>query len=229
MWLAILFDLDDTLYAERDYVLSGFTAVARRAEELVGIPVGQGYDELAALFQAGVRGDTFNRWLAAHGIEPAPWIGDLLQAYREHEPHLTPFPGMPALLQTLRQRYRLGLLSDGYLDVQRRKLAALGLQPLFDVVVFSDTWGRDAWKPSRIPYDAALGGLEAPGERAVYVGDNPRKDFLGARQLGIYTVRLRQAGAEYAELEPPTPEHAPHTTVADLAELQRVLLPEHQP
>ena len=54
-WRAIVFDLDDTLYPERDYVLSGFRAIARWAAEHLRIPAEDGYRELAELFAAGVR------------------------------------------------------------------------------------------------------------------------------------------------------------------------------
>ena len=69
-WQAIVFDLDDTLYPERAYVLSGFRAVAAWAAGELGLPVTQGFAELRRLFDDGVRGDTFNRWLESHGFQP---------------------------------------------------------------------------------------------------------------------------------------------------------------
>ena len=150
VWRAIVFDLDDTLYPERAYVLSGFRAVAAWAEEEehVGIPQHQSFDELRRLFDEGIRGDTFNRWLESHGLKPDDWVPQMVRVYRKHNPHIAPYPEVPGLLQRLRQCYRLGLVSDGYAEVQKRKLGALGLTSCFDVLVFSDEWGREAWKPN---------------------------------------------------------------------------------
>ena len=222
-WQAIVFDLDDTLYPERDFVLSGFRAVAQWGEMHLGIQRDQGYAHLCALYESGVRGDTFNRWLAAQGIADARLISQLIQVYREHLPRLTPFPEVPDLLARLHHRYRLGLLSDGYLDVQRRKLVALGLESYFGAIVFSDEWGREAWKPSLKPFQAILQQLKVPASAVIYVADNPLKDFLGARQVGMFTVRIQRSGGEYGHLVPPTPQHAPDHTITDLTELERVL------
>ena len=224
MLQAIVFDLDDTLYPERAYVLSGFQAVAAWAEECLGIPVAQGFAELRRLFDDGVRGDTFNRWLESHGFQPDSWVPQMVQIYREHNPHIEPYPEVPELLQRLRPRYRLGLVTDGYAEVQKRKLAALGLTSCFDVLVFSDEWGREAWKPNSRPFEIALQRLGVTGPEAVYVADNPTKDFLGARQAGMWTVRVRRPDGLYSHLEPPSPEHAPDVEIETLSDLETSLM-----
>lgn len=220
---AIIFDLDDTLYPERAYVLSGFQAVAAWAEEHLGIPATQAFAELRQLFDEGVRGNTFNRWLANHGFQPDEWVHQMVQAYRKHDPHIEPYPEVPKLLKHLRLRYRLGLLTDGYTEVQKRKLAALGLTSHFDVLVFSNEWGREAWKPSSRPFEIALERLGIPGPEAVYVADNPAKDFLGARQVGMWTVRVRRPDGLYSHLEPLSSEHAPDTEIETLDLLEAIV------
>lgn len=219
-WRGIVFDLDDTLYPERDYVLSGFRAVAAWASHHLGLPAEQGFSELRSLFERGVRGDTFDRWLGAHGL--APYLAkQLVSVYREHQPVLVPFAGVADLLDALGEKHSLGLLTDGYLAVQRRKLAALDLAHHFDAAVFSDELGREAWKPSPEPYREILDRLGMASSEAVYVADNPLKDFLGARRVGMSTVRFRCAGGEYARLEPPTCEHAPDAEVSSIDELRQ--------
>lgn len=222
-WAAIIFDLDDTLYPERDYVLSGFRAVSRWVEEHLGIPAQSAYDELSRLFREGVRGDTFNRWLRSHNLQAEPWVPQLVAVYREHEPTLESFPGVPALLWSLRRRYRLGLVSDGYLKVQQGKLNALKLGHHFDAIVFSDEYGPDAWKPSTKPFKMVLGRLRIKPSRAVYVADNPKKDFLGARKAGMFTVRVRVECGLYRDLEPESEAHAPHVEITALFDLEKAL------
>jgi len=222
-WQAVVFDLDDTLYPERDFVLSGFRAVAQWAETHLGIGAEHGYRQLCSLYTAGIRGDTFNRWLHAQGMSAPNLPQQLVKVYREHTPSLTPFRGVLDVLSRLRSGHRLGLVSDGYIDVQRRKLAALGLETQFDAVVFSDYWGREAWKPSTRPFEEVLRRLGVAACFAVYVADNPIKDFVGARGAGMSSVWTRHPDGEYAQLVPPTPQHAPDYTIGSFAEFENLL------
>lgn len=222
-WQAIVFDLDDTLYPERDYVLSGFRAVAQWSEINLCIPQEQGYRVLCQLYASGVRGNTFNQWLHLFGVDEEH-VPALVWVYRQHKPQLCPFPEVPELLAELHRHYRLGLLTDGYLEVQKRKLVALGLAAFFDAILFTDKLGREHWKPSPKPFREILLRLSIkdPG-CAVYVADNPLKDFIGARKTGMYTVWVRRPGGEYAHHEPPTEAHRPHQMIQAIAELPRLL------
>jgi putative hydrolase of the HAD superfamily len=221
-WQAVVFDLDDTLYPEQSYVLSGFRAVARWAEVALGIPAATAYRELETLFLSGVRGTTFDRWLQSHDLDYS-LVPTLVSVYRDHRPALAPFPGVPELLARLGQRYRLGLVSDGYLAVQRRKLAALGIESNLDAVVFSDENGRESWKPAPWPFQEVLRRLETEACHTVYVADNVVKDFYGARQVGLATIHVRRQEGEYANLEPPTPMYAADEAISDLGQLEAAL------
>lgn len=144
--------------------------------------------------------------------------------YREHVPSLTPFPETPQILDSVRNRCSLGLLSDGYLNVQRRKVSALAIAHYFDAIVFSDELGRTAWKPSSLPFQLILRKLNVTSHHAIYIGDKPLKDFVGAHELGMFTIRFRYADGEYSKLEPPTMRHAPHVTITSMAELHNVVM-----
>lgn len=219
-WQAIIFDLDDTLYPERDFVLGGFRTVAQWLAPRVGLSPRTIYDQLQLLYDSGVRGDTFDLLLESLGQTDAGLISSLVQIYRNHTPHLEPFPEVISVLSGLKaEGYRLGLLSDGYLSVQQRKLKALAIASYFNAIVFSDQLGRDAWKPSTKPFKVILNQLAVPPDVAVYIADNPLKDFLGARRVGMWTIQIRRLGGEYMEKLPPTPEHAPHAIISDLEEL----------
>ena len=225
-WQVIVFDLDDTLYPERDFVYSGFRAVAAWAEKELGIPAKRGFTDLKGLFDEGTRGNIFDIWLKNLGINTKYLVNLMVQIYREHIPHITSYPGIPDLLQRLKVKFRLGLVTDGIADVQRRKLAALDLEKFFDALVFSDECGRDreAWKPSVKPFRIVLDKLRVRGSETIYIADNPHKDFFGARQVGMFTFRLRNPEGLYSFLEPPTPEYAAHVEIKDLNELETVIL-----
>ena len=221
---AVVFDLDDTLYPERAYVLSGFHTVAAWAEEQLQIPHHQGFAELRQLFEDGVRGNTFNCWLESHGFAPADWDSQMVKVYREHLPRIVPYPETEEMLQRLWSRYRLGLVSDGHSQAQRNKLASLGIGFYFDQSVFSDELGVDARKPNPRPFALILERLAVAGRKAVYVADNPSEDFLGARRVGMWTVRVRYSEGLYSHLEPPSAEHAPDVEIDTLARLQEMLV-----
>ncbi|MGH8883816.1 MAG: HAD family hydrolase [Egibacteraceae bacterium] len=220
---AVVFDLDDTLYPERAYVRSGFRAVSVWAETHLAIPAAEGLARLEQLFSSGVTSHTFDRWLACAGLDPGQHVAQLVEVYRAHEPDIEPYPGVPGLLERLAPRYRLGLVSDGYAAVQRRKLTALGLKRHFDSVVFSDDWGRRCWKPAPLPYRVTLERLAVQASESVYVADNPTKDFLGARRVGMRTVRLQDPRGIYGTLDPETADHAADVDITTLAALPATL------
>jgi putative hydrolase of the HAD superfamily len=218
MSLAVVFDLDDTLYLERHYVRSGFLAAADWLQQSKGL---DGFAPVAwRLFEQGVRGDTFNRALAELGVTAdEDLVAGAVAAYRGHMPKIELLPDARAAIARCKAGgVPMGLLSDGYLAVQERKVEALGLAKLLDAIVLSDALGRDAWKPAEQPYRAverALGLLEA---RFIYVGDNPLKDFVTARRLGWRTVRVRRPGGEHQNTPAPA-THEADVTVSSLDDL----------
>jgi putative hydrolase of the HAD superfamily len=219
---AVVFDLDDTLYPESAYVRSGFRAVADEAARLYGVPADEGYAELERLFEEGVRGDTFDRWLRARDIDGD--VTELVRAYRSHAPTIEPFPEARPLLTGLREHgYALGMLSDGEPTVQYGKLDALGLRDLFDATLVSGELGRDAWKPSPRGLLMLLERLGVEPAETVYVSDNPAKDFKAARDAGMRSIRVRRERGIYAELEPASQEYAPDAEARSLDEVESLV------
>ncbi|HXD59234.1 MAG TPA: HAD-IA family hydrolase [Thermoleophilaceae bacterium] len=213
---AVVFDLDDTLYPESAYVRSGFRAVAAEAARRYGVAADEAYAELERMFEEGVRGDTFDRWLKSRGIDGD--VADLVAAYRAHEPTIEPFPEAPSLLERLRaQGYLLGLLSDGEPEIQYGKLNAIGLRDAFDAMLVSGELGRDAWKPSPRGLLALAERLGVEPSEAVYVSDNPAKDFKAARDAGMRSIRVRREGGVYSHLEPECADYAPDIEAESLA------------
>jgi len=121
-------------------------------------------------------------------------------------------------------RGKLGLLSDGLFGVQKMKLQALSLNSMFDAVIFSGEIGKEAGKPNPATFRIMLERLGLVGQQAVYVGDNPLKDFPGAKKNGMGTIRLRLPDGLYSEKEPPDEEYAPELEFSDLAGLEKHLL-----
>jgi len=219
---AVVFDLDDTLYAERDYVRSGYRAVAEHLRRQTG-RTEPFEDWLWRRFEAGQAGGALDALDEHFSLSLGPeGLAGLVGVYREHRPLIAPRPGAPEVLRRLGRRFRLGLLSDGYLPAQRLKLDALGIAPLLDAVVMTEEMGREFWKPAPEGYAAVRDMLGAADERCVYVADNPAKDFVAPNRMGWRTVQLVCAGqihsAKYA------PEGGqPQVVVGSLEEAARAV------
>lgn len=220
----VVFDLDDTLYPERDFVLSGFAAVDRwlSAKGIVGFA-----DVAGKRFSSGSRGRIFDEALAALDVPASPeLIADLVEIYRSHRPALTLLPDAERALRWAQQLgMRTALITDGFQTVQRNKIEALGLASRITCCIVTDELGgRGFWKPH---HGAFLRVMECcPGARSgfVYIADNPRKDFIAPRLLGWKTIRIKRSGGEHSSYEPQADEAA-DIEVNSLAELSQILAP----
>ena len=193
---ALVFDLDDTLYPEASYVRSGFQEVAHWFEVQAGVPSEQTLAQLWSAHLRGDRGRLFDGLLATHPCLPAEvTVAALLQVYRSHEPKIVLYDGMAALLEEAKARqFGLAVISDGFLEAQRRKVQALDLSTWFAPILLTDTWGRAFWKPDARAFREAARTLGAEPEGMVYVGNNPTKDFQAPRAMGWHTVQLKMPG-----------------------------------
>jgi putative hydrolase of the HAD superfamily len=216
---AIVFDLDDTLYPEREYVLSGFSEVAKYLERELGTPWSEIRDGFIREFDANGRDRVFNRWLSNQRLEVDRWLPAMVDAYRNHDPRITLAPAVRNLLAFMKPRYRLALISDGRLTQQQKKVTSLELDRWLDVILLTDELGSEFCKPCAMPFEIVIERLGVRADEAVYVGDNPVKDFLGARRTGMATVRIRRRDGIYRDSEPPTPEHKSDLEIGSLEEL----------
>lgn len=223
---AVVFDLDDTLYLEREYVFSGFQHVARYIAEKTGlVPAGVIWGSLKETFELGIRGRNFNllfdRWPEIGSLVA---ISDLVFVYRQHLPEIRYQAGVESLLADLRDSgILLGIISDGTLTAQSQKAKALGLDAKMDEVVLTDSWGKEFWKPSERAFAYLEDNWGLPPSEMVYIGDNPKKDFFPGNRRGWTTLRLRIQGQEHFEVEPSSGEFAPDVEFNSLETLSRYL------
>ncbi len=195
----VVFDLDDTLYLERDYVESGLRAVGRWAELQVGL-LGAGED-LVGRFRAGRRERLFDALLADAGIRPAQeLIARMLRVYRQHRPAIAPAQDAVRYLARRPSDCAVAIITDGFLDAQKRKIRALGLHALgVGIAICTDRWGREHWKPSTRAFEYVQSRFELPSEAFAYVADNPVKDFHAPRMLGWRTVQVTRPDRVHKE------------------------------
>ncbi|MDG5778682.1 HAD family hydrolase [Haloarculaceae archaeon H-GB2-1] len=135
----------------------------------------------------------------------------LAEAYRTAvEDALVPVPGAEALLESLRERYRVGVLTDGPVRAQRGKLETLGWTDLFDATVV--TGALPAGKPDQRTFSALVRELDVESSEVVYVGDHPTFDVEGAKEAGMRAVQVHGTDRERHEY---ADAHLDRTELAD--------------
>lgn len=222
MTVSIVFDMDDTLYLERDYIRSGIAAVDRWAQSALGL---EGLGKAArSLADAGQYAKLFDAALSMLGqaADPAV-IGQMVSVYRAHAPDIQMAPDAHAFL-TAGHDYGMALISDGFSIAQHAKVDALGLPGFgLDPIICTDDWGRDYWKPHRRAYEAVQAAHAARSTRFIYVADNPAKDFLAPRALGWATVQIDRPQAIHARTAPGD-AHRPHLVIQSLDQLSEGII-----
>ncbi|MGL5633628.1 MAG: HAD family hydrolase [Sarcina sp.] len=186
----IIFDLDDTLYNEKTYVFSAFRNVSRYISEKYKLDEDEVFNDIKEIFYRDGRGRIFDLIIKKYDLKEE--VKTLVEVYRDTVPE-----GMELyddarkfIVKAKNEGHKLGIITDGMASVQWKKIRGLKLETMIDKIVVSDDLGRENWKPSIVPYREILNHFGEEGTNAVYIGDNPNKDFIGARKLGIETVRI---------------------------------------
>jgi putative hydrolase of the HAD superfamily len=202
---AALFDLDNTLYPEIEFVKSGFRAVAHYLASRYHLDEDALVEKMQESLQRDGRGKIFDGLLHDLGVYSEDRLRLLVYLYRSHRPTIHLFDDVSLTLEYLKARnLYLGLVTNGMASVQKRKIAGLGLDSIFDVIVCTDELGKEYWKPSVVPFQVALEWLGISPSEATYIGDDPRVDFVGPNSLGMLTIQIKRR-----ELQSSRPEASP--------------------
>jgi putative hydrolase of the HAD superfamily len=214
---AIVFDLDDTLYKEEEYVFSGFKAIDHWLGNQFNII---GFLPYAVeLFKQGERELIFDKVLSKMNLKfDKKLILSLVNIYRSHKPDIQLLEDASWVLEKLFGKVQLGLITDGYYVSQTQKIKALDISNIFDSIILSDKYGRESWKPSPIPYEEARLQLQCEHYQCVYVGDNIKKDFITAKKLGWKTIHVHRDEGIYSKLTMDPHYHA-HYQINNLIDL----------
>ena len=185
----VVFDLDDTLYSEKDYVRSGYAKI----EEYLG--VSGATDKLWKYFEEGKPAiDSYLKELGRESEKDA-----CLDIYRNQQPDIKLYDGVADMLKELRDKgYKIGIITDGRPEGQRNKIAALGLEQLIDDIIITDELGGTQFrKPNDISFRIMQNRWRMSFEAMVYVGDNVNKDFQAPKQLGMKRIWMKNTDGLY--------------------------------
>jgi FMN phosphatase YigB (HAD superfamily)/carbamoylphosphate synthase large subunit len=185
----VVFDLDDTLYPEKQYVMSGFKAV--------GIHLGneEYADRLWSYFNEG----KVAIYELLKEIDSLDKETECLEIYREHIPQIILYDGVWEMIKKIKDKgLNVGIITDGRISGQKNKIKALGLDKLIDDIIITDELGGEQFrKPCDIAFRIMQRKWRIPFEQMVYVGDNADKDFQAPRQLGMQSVWFQNEDGLY--------------------------------
>jgi HAD hydrolase, family IA, variant 1 len=194
----IVFDLDDTLFDEREFCRSAYTEITAELSSRFQANASRVLDAMwSALMNRDNPFTAMEEELEREKIAFPPGLTkEMVTLYRAHRPfRLTPGRGVTTTLERLRRDgVRTGIITDGRSTTQRAKIVALGIGEFFDNedILISEELGAD--KRSELMFRRLM--ETHPDEKGfVYVGDNTEKDFTQPNLLGWTTVCLRHIRA----------------------------------
>lgn len=189
---AVLFDLDGTLLNRRETFRRHIEQQVARRAELFASRRTVDIDRMIAIDDNGCcpRADFYRKIEVEFGLAPGT-SSQLLADFEARFPETcVPATSLYSTLEGLRSsQLRLGLITNGRCSVQGRKVDGLGIRHFLDVVVISESIG--VRKPDPRIFADALTQMGVSPASAVYVGDNPEVDIVGARRSGLFAVWKR--------------------------------------
>lgn len=231
---AVLFDLDDTLHDDTYAYKTAAEEVAAEVAAEHGIDAialktayiseaeGFWHRLSAEHLRERLAGTRARMWLAALesvGIGDDALAEQSAQRYNAYRnAHLTLFPGAMDLLRELRERgCRLGLLTNGFSETHRDKIATLQIGEYFDAIFMPDEVGM--LKPDPLLFAHACTTLQSAPARSAMIGDRYERDIRGAKTAGLYTIWMNVHGGT---VPPGAPE--PDVTVPGIVGVRAALL-----
>lgn len=180
--MVVVFDLDDTLYKEIDFLKSAYKEIADR----IAIP--ESYDFMLKAYYDGRNAfkEVVEHYHLSYNVE------NLLNIYRNHYPRIKFNDDVKTTLAVLVKKAILGLISDGRSVQQWNKIKALSLDNYIpkENILISDEFGHK--KPDLEGFEFFMS--KYPKEEYTYIGDNTSKDFYAPNKLGWTTVCLLDNG-----------------------------------
>ena len=179
----IVFDLDDTLYKEIEFLKSGFSEIINKLQSDFSLKL-----DLDDLLNYYKNGENVFAKITNKTVSKQITMDYLLDIYRNHLPNIVISNSVEKILRTLKNEgFILGLLTDGRSKTQRNKIDALGLDRIFSEVLISEEFGSE--KPDERNY--LYFESKFPDCEYSFIGDNIVKDFITPNRLCWQTIGRR--------------------------------------
>ena len=184
----IFFDLDNTLYDSEIYYTRAFKSISEFLQKEFKVEQESSFDFLYSNWKktTSMYNQMFDDVIDKFDLEISTF--DLVKIFNEQEVYESDlFSDTIPVLQKLSNKFKLGIITDGDVSRQKRKLRNCKLHDFANFVIYTKEIEP---KPSPKPFQHALNQLSSSTVRPFYVADNPKIDFKGAKQLNFSTIRI---------------------------------------
>lgn len=208
----IIFDLDDTLMYEINYLKSAYLEIAKKIDQdnfqVINEEMLSWYENKENVFEI------LTQKYSTHTFD------NLISSYRNHFPKIALNEGAAEILDFCKKKkYKLGLITDGRSLTQRNKLRSLGIEEKFDKIVISEEFGFT--KPHIRNFEVFL---EDNISEYFYVADNTLKDFVVPNKLGWKSICLLNNGFNiHLQNFEIAAEYLPQYRIEKLIELKKII------
>lgn len=218
--MILVFDLDDTLYPEITYVRSGFNQVSIFLNNNFGLDKESTYFKMLDLLKKNGRGHIFNSILQIHGIHTQKNLLKCISIYRKHSPEINLYKDAQRCINKFKD-YKKFIITDGNIVVQRKKIISLKLTEHFEKIIPTYQYGLSFSKPSTKCFKKILNYEKIKPYDMVYIGDNPHKDFINIKKIGINTVRVKRGAYKNIVLDN---NHEADYTIKNLDQISKKMI-----
>ena len=186
----MIFDLDDTLYNEVDYMFSGFTAIIKYLNEKYNIKLDICACTKMMIESYYIGEKPIDKLLKNNNIYDEKIISECLYVYRNHFPNIILNDDIEKMLHSIKKKGKhLGIITDGRPEGQKAKIEALNIKKVFDYIIITDEIGGVEYrKPNKISYDMMRKHFDVKYEEMCYIGDNIKKDFIYPEKVGMKSI-----------------------------------------
>ena len=196
--ICAVFDLDDTLFLERDYIRSGFEAVGLWVARWLHLS--DFADRCWTEFNEGRRGNIFDLVLRqTDWVENPNLVAAMVAIYRTHMPSIELLPDARDALKELKGSCPIAVITDGPVTSQSRKVEALGIDFIASPIILTEVMGGQYRKPHPRAFEQIARDFSS--RTYVYIADNPLKDFNAPSALKWTTIRIRRRGSLHFDTE----------------------------
>jgi len=185
----VVFDLDDTLYSEKNYVRSGYRKIAQNYPDI------ENAEE--KLWNSFLKGEKAIDKVFDEARLDEKEKKNALNIYREHMPVIELYTGVSEMLTRIKNKgKKIGIITDGRPDGQKNKIKALKLD--VDQVIITDELGGIQYrKPNKKAFELMQNRWKIAFNKMVYIGDNVTKDFIAPKELGMKVIYFKNADGLY--------------------------------
>ncbi len=197
--MIIIFDLDDTLYREEDFQIGGFKAVSKYLSSLLNLNARKIEKRLNEIVKKDGRGLVFDKFLTENKFYSKSLIKKTILIYRLHKPNIKLYGDAKKIIFKLKKN--IYILTDGNKIVQKRKLLALRLNNKIKKSFITHNYGCKYAKPSVYCFKKIKEAEGVAWNEMMYIGDNPKKDFVNLNKKGVQTVRIMRGPYKFEKAE----------------------------